>query len=106
MVKTNLRIWVLTAFVFLASNILFSQDNSFEKTTVENSITFKGKADSVWQYLSDLGHLQFLVPSTIKSSITNGQGVQSIVTLTLHNGGKIVEKVVKFNAKNLSFAIQ
>ncbi|MBN7813704.1 SRPBCC family protein [Algoriphagus sp. H41] len=62
-------------------------------------MTFKGNADSVWQYLSDLGHLQFLVPSTIKSSITNGQGVQSIVTLTLHNGGKIVEKVVKFNAK-------
>ena len=99
MAKINLRIWVLTVFVLLTSNILFSQDDSFKKTTVENSITFKGNADSVWQYLSDLGHLQFLVPSTIKSSITNGQGAQSIVTLTLQNGGQIVEKVVKFNAK-------
>lgn len=73
-----------------------AQTEKFEKAEVENSITFNANADNVWAYLSDLGNLENLVPSTIKHSITDGYGKGSTVTLTLVNNGKIVEKVTSF----------
>lgn len=77
----------------------FTQTDKFEKAEVENSIMFKGNINDVWDYLSDLGNLQHLVPSTIEQSVVEGIGVGSTVTLTLKNKGKIVEKVTKLNPK-------
>jgi len=77
----------------------FAQGAKFEKQVVANEATFSANADSVWVYLSDLGNLENLVPSTIKKSTLVGEGLGSVVTLDLQNGGKIVEKVVKFNSK-------
>ncbi len=81
----------------------FAQPNikpeKFEKASIKNSLVFKGNITEVWDYLSDLGNLQNLVPSTIKKSITEGKGIGSIVTLSLQNNGKIVEKITTLNPK-------
>ncbi|OAQ39805.1 hypothetical protein A5893_09520 [Pedobacter psychrophilus] len=86
-------------FLLSSSSISFAQTEKFEKAEVENSIVFNADAQSVWIYLSDLSNLKNLVPSTIKESVTNGNGKGSTVSLTLVNGGKIVEKVSFFNNK-------
>ncbi|KOY84284.1 hypothetical protein AD998_21790 [bacterium 336/3] len=92
---------------FLLINICFvgftqfviAQTEKFEKAKVENKSVFNANIDKVWAYLSDLGNLQNLVPSTIKTSVTEGKGLGSTVILRLQNEGKIVEKVVKLNIK-------
>jgi hypothetical protein len=76
-----------------------AQTEKFEKAEVSNKSIFKANSEQVWAYISDLGNLQNLVRSTIKTSVTDGQGLGSTVTLTLQNGGKIIEKVVKFDVQ-------
>ncbi len=70
-----------------------AQNEKFEKAMVENNIRFTANGDSVWHYLSNLGNLQYLVPSTIRQSVLEGSGVGSKVTLNLQNGDKIIEQV-------------
>lgn len=90
---------VLTIILCFFSVVGFSQTEKFQKAKLKNSIVFKGNITEVWSYLSDLGNLQNLVPSTIKQSVVEGVGVGSTVTLTLQNKGKIVEKVTASNNK-------
>lgn len=91
---------VLPLIIFTFSILGFSQVEKFGKEKVENKIEFEGNIDTVWTYLSNLGNLQNLVPSTIKKSILVGNGKGSVVTLTLrNNGGTIIEEVTKLNNK-------
>lgn len=90
---------VLTIILCFFSVVGFSQTEKFQKAKLKNSIVFKGNITEVWSYLSDLGNLQNLVPSTINQSVVKGVGVGSTVTLTLQNKGRIVEKVTELNDK-------
>lgn len=83
--------------LFFLGNSVAAQTQKFEKVNVVNKLSFEANSDSVWTYLSNLGNLQNLIPSTIKTSILEGEGVGSVVTLTLQNGGKVEEEVVKLN---------
>lgn len=85
----------------------WAQEHVYNKAEVSNRIEIEGNVDFAWKYLSDLNHLQFLVPSTIKKSITDGSGKGSKVTLTLVNDGTIVEEVVSFdnNKRVISYSM-
>jgi hypothetical protein len=92
------RILFLT--LFFLSQKTFSQNEKFQKEEVENKIEFEANIDSVWIYLSNLGNLQNLVPSTIEKSVLVGNGKGSIVTITLKNSrGIVIEEVIKLDNK-------
>jgi hypothetical protein len=84
--------------LLLCSLQVFSQTEKFKPASVENSIDFNGNIDSVWAYISNLGHLKYLVPSTIQESVLVGSGIGSIVTITLtNNRGTVIEEVIKLD---------
>ncbi|MBC7936177.1 MAG: SRPBCC family protein [Rhizobacter sp.] len=77
---------------------IFAQNESFKNEEISNRIVISGDINFAWTYLSNLGNLQNLVPSTIQQSTLSGKGKGSVVTLTLtNNKGTIVEEVVKID---------
>ncbi len=97
--------FVQSAFIALIlfcclTNSVFAQAEKYKTEKIENKIEFQGNIESVWMYLSNLGNLQNLVPSTIDKSVLVGNGKGAIVTITLKNNkGTVVEKVLKLNNK-------
>jgi Polyketide cyclase / dehydrase and lipid transport len=91
---------LLLILLFSISAQIYSQNEKFLKQKIENKIEFEASIDSVWTYLSNLGNLQNLVPSTIEKSVLVGNGKGSIVTLTLKNNkGTIIEEVIELDNK-------
>jgi hypothetical protein len=94
---------ILIAIIVSFQNA-WAQNESFKKAEISNRIEIEGDLNFAWTYLSNLGNLQYLVPSTIKKSVLTGNGKGSIVTLTLQNDGIIVEEVVKLDNKKRRIA--
>ncbi|MBC7749777.1 MAG: SRPBCC family protein [Methylotenera sp.] len=91
---------LLTIILFTSCSFTFAQSERFKKAEISNRIEIEGDINFAWIYLSNLGNLQNLVPSTIQSSIATGYGIGSSVTLTLtNNKGIIKEEVIKLNNK-------
>lgn len=90
---------VILAVLFMVITEAAAQDGAFKNADITNSIEIEGDINFAWTCISNLGNLQYLVPSTIKKSELTGNGKGSIVTLTLANNGIIVEEVVKLDNK-------
>lgn len=76
----------------MAQTEVYKEDKLFTKMEMSGDIHF------AWEYLSNLGNLQHLFPSTVQQSVAKGNGKGSLVTLTITNGkGTIVEEVVELD---------
>jgi hypothetical protein len=84
--------------IFINSSCVFAQEEKYKKAEITNTIEITGDINVAWTYLSNLGNLEKLIPSTIEKSTLVGNGKGSIVTLILtNNKGIIVEKVVQLD---------
>ena len=80
MKKNKLLIVIVLSLV---NSSIFAQNEPFKNAEISNKIEISGDINFAWTYLSNLGNLQSLVPSTIHKSSLKGKGKGSIVTLTL-----------------------
>lgn len=57
-------------------------------------------ADKVWGLVSDLDHIEEIIPEVIKSTKVTGEGKGAVRICTDHEGNDFVEKILSFDDKS------
>ena len=83
------------AALLLAASVALAHGPTRQKVT--ESIELGAAPDAVWSRIKDFGALQTWHPAVEGSTVTDGNQVGSVRTLTLKGGGQIVEELESYS---------
>jgi uncharacterized protein YndB with AHSA1/START domain len=97
-----MRIAVLVVALCLGTvNAALAHGPTRQKVT--ESITINASPQKVWDTIKDFDALAKWHPAVAQSPATKGNEVGSVRTLTLKDGGKIVETLEDYNAEKMTY---
>lgn len=85
----------LIAALLLATTVAWAHGPTRQKVT--ETVAIKAAPQAVWEKIKDFGAMQAWHPAIDKTTADKGSAVGSVRTLTLKDGGKIVEELESYS---------
>ncbi len=97
-----LKHFISLILVFFVSDLALAHGPTRQK--VIEAINIKASPDAVWAKLKDFNGMTAWHPAVVKSAATDGNNVGSERTLTLKDGGKVVETLEAYSDTDKKFS--
>lgn len=92
----------LTTVLLLAASVAFAHGPTRQKVT--ETVAIKAPPEAVWNAVKDFGAMQTWHPAVESTAADKGSEPESMRTLTLKGGGKIVEQLESYSDADRKFS--